>query len=429
MFKIQQQRRTKETGHAVVALSWPGMQRENRVDDRSLVSELERVLEPARRCLAIYARRQVVGVFVPPKPDINDLTVSLAPILNGHSVFGTNKDRFFGGKQLMLQSVWVAQNLLRVAAERGAALAVEWLHKVYSTEVADLRLVSEVHGLELEQPCALSNDVVLMPLASLPSSPNANALASQYQWPWRGLPSSLSTPIVAVLELRNVQGSQVPDPLTEIRATEVARSVMAFTLAKEAAPVVGNSWIDYVDPDLTLAEFGRMWRGANFEGVLGRVPLLKIDSEDVHWVERYLHLKPELRPLCDLAIDRLNLARRRHSSGDKAIEGGICLEALLGDGDPMEVTYKLTLRAALLLGSNLEERQRLKHDARNFYRLRSKTVHGRVPSAEEAQNDASCAAKGLDICAKVLRKIVEINEKPAPAIWELLGGPGPARTP
>jgi hypothetical protein len=48
-----------------------------------------------------------------------------------------------------------------------------------------------------------------------------------------------------------------------------------------------------------------------------------IGTDAIEWVKRYIDLAPEVRPHCDIAIERLNLARRRLSPGNKAIEGAI----------------------------------------------------------------------------------------------------------
>jgi Apea-like HEPN len=125
----------------------------------------------------------------------------------------------------------------------------------------------------------------------------------------------------------------------------------------------------------------------------------------------------------DVALDRLNLARRRRSPGDKAIDAGICLEALLGDDSPQELTYKLRLRAALLLGTTLDERRKIRDDVRDLYDLRSSVVHGRVRRPKDTLLDGQHASRGLEICTQAVRAIVQRNARPDFAAWELTGGP------
>lgn len=122
-----------------------------------------------------------------------------------------------------------------------------------------------------------------------------------------------------------------------------------------------------------------------------------------------------------LALDRLNLARRRRSPGDQAIDSSICLEALLGDKSSQELTYRLRLRAALLLGTTLAERQEIRQAVRNLYDLRSSVVHGRGP--KDTLHDAQHASRGLEICTQAARAIVQLNALPDFPTWELTGRP------
>lgn len=397
------------------------------MDDQRIRDELNRAIAPAREILAREAM-EWAGLLPRQrgKVKVDDLTKEVAAAIQQHSKFGRYRECFFGPKQLMLDPGWgLPENVLRVAVVRGAAAAVDWLHKIFAIETADIRLVMEIHGLRIESPKLLSNGITLAPLSEIPYSPNAAALISHYLAPnSHSLVGIPSIPIVAICEIRNVPGALGSS--AQLRKNpqfeEMVRCARAFTLAREYAPVVGASWIDFVDDDLMMTEVGRMWMGPNYEGVLVGRDLPNVDEDDLIWVEKYLRLKPEVRPLCDVAIERLNLGRRRNAPGDKAIEASICLEALLGDRDTQELTYKLALRAALLLGLNLEQKERIRRDVKQLYGLRSRTVHGRAANVKQAQEDATCAANGLAICIDALRKIVELNERLTPSQWELQGG-------
>lgn len=176
------------------------------------------------------------------------------------------------------------------------------------------------------------------------------------------------------------------------------------------------------DPELTSASVGQIWMGAQFEGSLNRVPTLAVTDETLEWVERYLKLAPGMWNVVDIAIDGLNLARRRASLGDKAIEGAICLESLLGDDSSQEFSYRLKLRAALLLGSTVAERKEIRDAVGKFYTLRSKIVHGRTPTTMKAGADGAAILKGLEICGCGVQAVVRMNRKPEPSEWELVGG-------
>jgi hypothetical protein len=135
-----------------------------------------------------------------------------------------------------------------------------------------------------------------------------------------------------------------------------------------------------------------------------------INAAALSWVNKYLNLKPELKNRCDIAIDRLSLARRRIHPADQAIDGSICLEALLVGVKSTEITYKISLRAALLLAANLDDRRKIVKDIKNFYSLRSDIVHGTKSQKWPPESkDAQIAASGLKICGQVLQKIVRLN--------------------
>lgn len=399
------------------------------MSDEALITELDRQREFARECLAHYARQEELGVFLErPKPDIAEITRPLIAVLAAHPVFGPGRNIFFATKQLNLHPHYVPQGLLRMMLSSDAPSAVAWLHRLFEIDRADLRLVAAVHGIEVQQPVSLANGVRLMPFAATPDSPNFRMLGRRYQIQPLAMVdiASVMLPTIAVFDIGTVAATA--DHMAGKAAYDTAYDAIldaarAFTLTDRCAPVVGNSWTDFVDPSLTLAEFGHIWMGARFEGSLSQAPPLNVNGEALAWVDQYLWMDELLRRSVDVALDRLNLARRRRSPGDQAIDSGICLEALLGDDNPQELTYKLRLRAALLLGTTLAERQEIRKAVHDLYNLRSKVVHGRARRPEDRSADARCASRGLEICTQAVRAIVQRNARLDFAEWELTGGP------
>ncbi len=400
----------------------------NHQDDARLIAALD-------RACAQSPASPVIG---------DDLMKPIIEAMESHPKFRNELTRCFGSKWLPLNPRSQAYNLPKIAFERGPSAAVAWCHKVYSTERADLRYVSAVHGLHVAEPVKLSNGVSLMPFTKLPTSANAEAVQLQY-WP----DPTTSQPIFATFEKREVVCSERPSiDVTRQRSGEIERTIRAFTLIEDAdpvigapwgatpmvgapggcAPVIGTSWIDFVDTELTIAESGqRVTYNSAHEGALNFLSR-DVDKDAIEWVERYLHLADEVLPQCDasevssldIAIERLNLARRRHSPGNKAIEGAICLEALLAADTNQEIAHRLGLRSALLLSTELNKRHEISKAVTKFYKLRSDTVHGKTSKSKT--DDEACAKRGLDICAQVLRKIVSLNKKFVPRDWELSGG-------
>jgi hypothetical protein len=185
---------------------------------------------------------------------------------------------------------------------------------------------------------------------------------------------------------------------------------------------VGNCWLDFTDPELLAGEVAQIWTGARFEGSPSS-EFLKVDDQAVTWAELHLNTTGSVRAVMDVALDRLNLARRRRSPGDQAIDASICLEALLGDDNSQELTYKLRLRAALLLGKTLSEREAIRKTVGALYQLRSKVVHGRSHPQGDVASDSRDAIRGLKVCTDAVRAIARLNARPDFAKWELTGGP------
>ena len=292
-------------------------------NDTMLIAALHHVHEPAKRWFEHCEKEARTGVWLErPSPDIGELAQPIIVAMKTHHKFRNASIRFFGSKQLLLNSKLQSQNLLKIAVERGPSAAVAWCHKVYSTEKSDLRYVAEVYGLEVAAPLRLSNDVSLMPLEKLPPSTNAEAVQSQFHsrpgnWnvPTTGLPIGATYEATGVVG--SLQSDTGPSQKFPPRSDELERTIRAFTLVEGAAPVIGSSWLEFVDVDLAMAEFGRMRMIHLYEGPLGFVRL-NIGPDAIEWVERYIHLAPEVRPQCDIAIERLNRCATAALAGEQS---------------------------------------------------------------------------------------------------------------
>jgi len=87
-------------------------------------------------------------------------------------------------------------------------------------------------------------------------------------------------------------------------------------------------------------------------------------------------------------LDRVDVALRRFHSAyhgpieDRIIDQMIAFESLYL-GDPQELTYKLALRVAFLLGKRKDKRYAIFRDVKKAYRYRSRIVHGDNPPSRD----------------------------------------------
>lgn len=351
-------------------------------------------------------------------PDIWEISRLLREAMDAHPEFARPTSRFFLGKQLAFYNQYLSVNLLKAAVTRGPEGALTWYRTLQAVRRTPMRVVGEVHGLLVQEPYQFSNGVTLMPVSALPDSPNAMMLKQSSSF---GI--GMAFPAAVTFEVGDVEGEDGGDRgharFQEIAAT-LRRTIDAFVLADGAAPIVSTVWQEFADPEFNHADFGWMWMGSQHEGRLPNYPV-QLTSEMTEWVERYLTLHEDVAYACRVPIQRLNLARRRFAPGDKAIDGSVCLEALLSGKARGELTHRLSVRTALLLGRTLEDRIAIAERVRKFYSLRSDIVHGSAPKKEAANRRVT--EDGLALCVSVLRAVVMSGEVPKPEEWELSGGP------
>jgi hypothetical protein len=383
--------------------------------DEELITLINRLREPAARAFHYeYAANQnrpkdVQAVWEVAKP--------LKAAMDGHPEFAEPFSKFFLGKQIAFFNSHQSINVLRVAQHKGGVEALAWYRRVITTNCARMRVVGHVHGLLVERRHLFSNNVTLLPVLELPDSPNSLYL-KQPQAPRPGM----EFPAAVMVELQNIESE--PSDVGHKRSPEISekmrKTIAAFVLSDDAAPTLAETWQEFADPELAFAEHGVVWMSSRHEGRLPSHPA-NVTDEMLNWVETYLSLSPDVANACEIPIARLNLARRRIAPGDKAIDGSVCLEALLSGRGRGELTHRLSVRAALLLGRSLDERQKIAEDSRKFYKLRSDVVHG--SSSKKDAADHEIAREGLLLCLAVLRSVVTSAQVPEPELWELTGGP------
>lgn len=378
--------------------------------DKDLIELMEKLREAAERSL-------LSDYVAEGHPSLWEVAQPLSKAMDSHAEFAQPFSKFFLGKQIGFFNLNQSLNLLRYAARNGAAEALAWYRRVAATESTKMRVVGQVFGLYVGERHTFTNGVTLLPISDLPDSPNSLLLKKS-----RDTGLGYIFPAAVMFELDGVRNEPNVDGqrrFLEISET-MRRTVAAFVLAGESSPIVAESWQEFVDPDLEAAEHGRTFMKSFDEG---QVPSfgMNVTQQALDWVEMYLQLPAAVVDACDVPLTRLSLANRRVSAGDKAIDGSICLEALLSGRSRGELTHKLSVRVALLLGRSLDERRQIAKKVRDFYALRSNVVHGSARNKEMTNDEV--ATNGLSLCLAVLREVVTRGQVPDPELWELTGGP------
>jgi hypothetical protein len=151
-----------------------------------------------------------------------------------------------------------------------------------------------------------------------------------------------------------------------------------------------------------------------------------------------------------VALRHLNQAWLRELPSDVALEIGITIEALLSEpNDPLDsISYRIQMRAAVLLGGTVEERDAIAKQISTIYAFRSAAAHGmdldahwrgaqrlKVSGKRYTAHDMDDVFRnGRHLCARIARALLSLTRIPDYRTMVLLGAvpappPPPMRAP
>jgi hypothetical protein len=349
-----------------------------------------------------------------------EVTTPIANLMKGDPVLG----QLFG-KSVLLTSSGSGP----IDATQAAAFLLERVHQGIRPEDIESSLyrlakegtctlvrVQRVDGVHVEAPVQLTPDCTLMPPTSLPHSLIAGMCFVDRET--GELPNT-----TAALVYRDTGfdpfGPPPDDAVGFKRQQELQEKVEAsfdeaielLIVASGAAP--RRSWVyEYVeDPGWPLLSPG----GSSLSG-----PLLHNVTVPFEVAQSCADLRKgkswngaqHIR----LAIERLSTARLRNTPAEKAIELGTCMEVLLmhelAADQKTEISFKMRIRAAWLLGKSAAERATVFKLVQRLYDLRSKAVHsgtirGSKKKGELSDHDIYAVLNEADqLCVRLIRKIV-----------------------
>lgn len=115
------------------------------------------------------------------------------------------------------------------------------------------------------------------------------------------------------------------------------------------------------------------WEGTNFEFLDEFNPKILVESVMPH----YSLLNEKGNEYLKIALEYLLLARFEEFAEFKILNCMVTLEALFSrSGDNTEIGYKISNRAATLLGKDQAHRIELRKEIKELYNLRSRIIHG-----------------------------------------------------
>ena len=144
---------------------------------------------------------------------------------------------------------------------------------------------------------------------------------------------------------------------------------------------------------------------------LRKVPIAKEDVDDIQALLTKRNHKGASQGGLDLAISRWRRSMVPRGYDNQFIELRIALEALyLAGRNSSELAFRLTLYGAWHLGSDFEDRHKIREALRAAYNMGSRAAHaGTVPHNQET-NDLLRAAQ--DLCRRGILKRLNESEQP-----------------
>lgn len=124
--------------------------------------------------------------------------------------------------------------------------------------------------------------------------------------------------------------------------------------------------------------------------------------------ESFENLSPNLRDSLFIPMSRLRSAMTEFKDfADAAIDLGIALESILIKSDEStEITYRISMRGARLLGKTLDERLDLKKKLTKIYGMRSKAAHRGIVQSKSIDKEVLLLREGFNLTAKAIQIVL-----------------------
>jgi hypothetical protein len=309
------------------------------------------------------------------------------------------------------------------AINTSAAALVHDLIRICSERKITLTHVRLVTDIAVDGIVNLGDGFFLVPPVGVPMTEHSDWIFSQRNRPAHGWGEP---PSAAVICTRTIPLILHPKPkgVEDTPLVDVAFPPQSDWDAVMSALIVGSNGAPqfrqsfYVINDIGWLGMPNVSIGLSETFPVPGKPVSKIWTERLPNLFKYFR---QINPVINLAIKQLESSRRRLSDVERAIDFGICVEALLMSGakDNGEISYKIATRAAWLLGDTPEKRNEIYDVARALYNTRSAAAHtGSLKPArnmEEADAQFHLFQQFDNLCASL---IATLAEKGFPGDWK-----------
>ena len=321
------------------------------------------------------------------------------------------------GKAEIFDLELAASWLVREARRRPASEVVaDFAYFLDRREVEGLK-VNLIHGLQIAATFELGASLRLEPFADVPNSWQKDLFAQRREVERQGFdrlgePIALTSRFPVSPGLINAQDKATFERHSreDVDRQSLMDAVpLLLTILGHGAPVVSGCWSQVTGrgvPSLGSHEYAM---GLEDLGVMARAPLQIDPAEAQKLTSDFLSLSQISRTRLQVPLRHLNRSRRQYTPEAAAIDLRTALEALLASDAGPELTFRVSLLGAWMLGrGDIEERQRIYHRLRKAYGMGSQAVHkGKI----KENNAREIVRQVQSDAATILRMMIAAEDK------------------
>lgn len=223
--------------------------------------------------------------------------------------------------------------------------------------------------------------------------------------------------------LSNPNFKQIVDAAvkTKLPRQLARRFVISHNLySEESSAEIGGIW---TETTVNLYGFLRMIELDNSHWESSRRRRLIADEEDTVEIGRLFRgiSRKRIWDRLGVALARFSAAASRLSDGEAIVDLAIAAESLFGSSYPGEATHKISLNAALFLGTPEMPSSEIRAFFRSIYGARSAVVHGVAISDDDRKSLATKQTRYLleRVMRMALKKAIsELSDNPSALSWD-----------
>ena len=343
-----------------------------------------------------------------------------------------------GGYGMSIQEHTVPHRMVdSIIVGKSAKSLVEEARAFAASPTSVTESYTPVAGATVAEVASLGDNIELVPWSEVPDVDQKKIFDSNR--PYYSFMSSLPVPLplraaanmavrvrsaeCQVLFSSSQEAQEVREAVTIATTEQAARIrdiVRCITLQGERGVASLGQWELFEKEIANFAGTGSSFNGALFDNAVytaSRDPVA-LEAECIaHLFRRFEAFKDSAKDPLRISVDRLNQALRRPDIVDKAIDLGIALEVmLLHSIDPTErgeLRYRSSIRGAMFLGGDKQDRLNTFKLLKDAYDLRSKAVHaGALTAKKNASPPSEILEKAASVCANIARKVIERGSFP-----------------